>query len=266
MILHPSTPPRERILTMGIAGTGKSNAILTIARRCPNDMFHILDNDFSYDRLLATDYADLSNVTIYPMDEWADYTPLVKKLSLSMGRDDWLAIDSMTATWDAVQSWFIERVHGQDIDEYFLAVRMAKGKGDKALEALSGWMDWPVINKSYFRLYTALLNVPGHTYITSEVQALTKEDTAETRVTFGNVGVKPKGQKRLLHMPHTALLFTKTRQGEYRMTTIKDRGRVELDAAPLVDFSKDYLMRVGKWRPITTSQVGVAMDRGKSDG
>lgn len=264
-ILRPKISPRERILTFSTFGAGKSNALLSIARKCPSDTFHVLDNDYAYDRLLATDYADLSNVQITYMDDWAGYIPTIKRIGGSMGRDDWLVLDSTTATWDAVQGWFVEQIHGESIEDYFMEVRAkkaanrdTKGKEAKSLGALEGWMDWPVINKQYSRLYNALLNIPGHLYLTAELTALgsDSEEDRETKALFGPYGVKPKGQKRLGHIPHSVLLLSKSRTGEYRMTTVKDRGRREVEQEPMGDFAKDYLMRLAGWRPTQNGTGG----------
>lgn len=215
--------------------------------------------------MLATDYTDLSNVHVTNMDEWQDYIPTIKRIGREMARDDWLVLDSTTATWDAVQGWFVEQIHGESIEEYFMEVRAkkaknkeSKGKDAKSLGALEGWMDWPVINKQYSRLYTALLNVTGHLYLTAELTALGSEsdEDRETKSLFGPYGVKPKGQKRLGHIPHTVLLLSKSRSGEYRMTTVKDRGRMDVENAPLNDFAKDYLGIIGGWRPAINKNGG----------
>lgn len=245
--------PRERVLAMGSPGVGKSHAILTVARRCPDAKMYVIDNDFAYDRLLATDFVDLKNVDIVPVVEWDEYIPTVREFNGKMGRDDWLVIDSMTPTWDAVQGWFSEQVFGRDIDEYFLEVRKKKAEskdGKKTLGALDGWMDWPVINKSYYKLYAELMKCPGHVYLTAEVQSISDDDDKQVKGTFGPYGVKPRGQKRLGHVVQTVLLMSKSRVGEYSLTTVKDRGRVEMEGRRVEDWSKDYLVGVAGWRPV----------------
>lgn len=257
MNLTPSITPRERILTFGVQGTGKSNGILTIARRCPSSTFYVVDTELgNYPRLLATDYPELQNVEVRTVsDDWGELIPTIQSVHSVMGKDDWLVLDSVTPTWDWVQSWFTDKVFGKDIDEYFMDVRIAKqqvrgeGKDKKSLGAFEGWMDWPVINKVYFKIYTVLLNTPGHLYLTAEQSRLSDDDDKDVRETFGPYGVKPKGQKRLGHIPHTVLMLTKTRVGEYQMTTIKDRGRKELERMRVEDFGRDYLMKVAGWRP-----------------
>lgn len=256
---------RERILTYGSPGVGKSNAIMTVARKCPDATFHVLDTEIdNYDRLLDTDYTDLTNVIPYPIAEWAEIMPLIKKLRGDVGREDWVVVDSMTPTWDMVQSWFIESVHGEEDDNYFLEVRVQKQrlidnpkeKNPSSLGALEGWLDWPVINKAYAKLYRELFLMPCHVYLTAEATNIVLPDGNKggddkaTRTEFGAFGVKPKGQKRLGFVPQTVLLFTKSRHGGYSMTTVKDRGRVDMEETELQVFGTDYLVKVGGWRPV----------------
>jgi hypothetical protein len=186
---------------------------------------------------------------------------MVSEINAKMDRDDWLGFDMMTQTWDWVQEWFSDNVFGQDIGDYFLEVRQAKqsakgtkdaakGKEAKSLGALEGWMDWPVINKQYNKIYRAILRCPGHVYLAAEQAKLSSdEEDKEVKDLLGPYGVKPKGQKRLPHIPHTVLMFTKTRVGEFQLTTIKDRGRPELEREGIEDFARDYLMKVAGWKP-----------------
>lgn len=255
--IRPTINPRERILAFGAAGTGKSNALLTIARKCPNNHFHVLDNDVAYERLLATDFTDLENVTVHNIlgegaEGWEAHLETFKEVTGSMEKDDWAVIDSSTPTWSVVQEWFTEKVFSKDIADYFLQVRIEKENAKKkssSLGALEGWMDWPVINKEYRKLQNAILNCPGHVYCTAEIASISDDDDKQVKNLFGPYGVKPAGQKRMPFMFQTALMFTKTRVGEYKMTTIKDRGRTEVEQAEFEDFARDYLMRLAGWKP-----------------
>lgn len=253
--LRPPIKPREMILTMGVGGTGKSTAILEVARLCPSDTFYCLDSELrNFDRLLATAFTDLTNVETIPAEDWTDWAENIPKIASKMDANDWLAVDSATSTWDAVQAWFVEKIHGTDIDEWFVAKRMEKenaGSGDKrGFAALSGSDgDWQVINKTYFKgFYNALLKVPGHVYLTAEQAKIDKEDDKDTKSAYGGTGFKPKGQKRLGHVPMTTLWLTKSGTGSWRMTTIKDRGRREMDDEKLENFAVDYLQGVAGWK------------------
>ncbi len=257
----PSIQARERILAFGPPGVGKSNAILTVARRCPGSQFYVLDNDYAYDRLLATDFTELSNVEVAVADEWPDYVPQIKKWKeAGVNKDDWLVIDSMSATWPVVQSYFIEQVFGKEDDDYFLKFRMmqqekgGRQKGESG-NPLEGFTDWSVINKMYNRLYVEIAKWPGHVYLTAESEVISKDEKDRAvKATFGSFGVKPRGQKRLGHTTHTVLLMMKGQTGRYTVSTVKDRGRVELEDEEMGDFGKDYLVAVAKWRPQRVSE------------
>lgn len=257
---RPAIRPRERILSFGVQGTGKSNAPLTIARRCPDATFYVIDTDYSesYEVALETDFTDLENVEVHkvPYDDWDAQLAAVNDVRSRIGENDWLIFDSMSATWGAIQDWFINNIFDQGSAEYFMEVRKkkeeTKGKKDKdakSLGALEGWMDWPVINKNYFPLYAKLTSIVGHLYMTAEQGQTSDDDDREVKKLFGPYGVKPVGQKKIGYVPRTVLLMTKSRVGEYAVTTIKDRNRVELEDHPIEDFSKDYLVGVAGWKP-----------------
>lgn len=263
---------RERILTFGVQGTGKSHAILTIARLSPNSTFHVIDTDYSesYEVALETEFTDLSNVTVHKVgyDDWKGQLALIEKVRGECVRDDWLIFDTVSCTWDAVQKWYMEEIFEQGADEYFMEVRRQKeaqrrkaeggrdkngsggggGKEAKALGALEGWMDWPVINAQYSPLYAKLTSMPCHLYLTAEQAQTGSDDDREVKAMFGPYGVKPRGQKRLGHVPRTVLWMTKSRAGEYSITTIKDRNRVEMEDVEYENFAVEYLMRVGGWK------------------
>lgn len=267
---RPTIKPREFILTLGVGGTGKSKALLDIARKCKDSIFYVWDNDYSYERLLATQYSDIAeredvevpdeglgiatgNVVIMDgdLDEWTGLLEWLKLVKEHARFDDWVAVDSMTPTWQAVQGWFSEQVFGSDIADYFLEVRMKKAESKdkkKALGALDGWMDWPVINKQYAKLYSALLNIRCHKYVTAEQDKIGDDDDAEVKKLFGVYSVKPRGQKALGHRPMTVLILSKSRAGEYAVTTVKDRGRMEMEDEEIGDFAIDYLKTVAGWK------------------
>ena len=263
--LRPPINPREFILTFGVGGTGKSTALLEIARMCPTDTFHVIDSELqNYNRLLATAFTDLSNVIVYPAEDWDDWVKLIPQINAEMGRDDWLGVDFATPTWDAVQAWFVEQIHGQDIDEWFVAKRLQNqrlkdsaskskdGKEVKGFAALAGSDgDWQVINKVYFKhFYNALLRCPGHVYMTAEQAEIDKNDDKEVKAAYGPYSIKPKGQKKLGHVPMTSIWLTKARASRYNMTTIKDRGRVEVEDEPLENFAQDYLIEIAGWKKV----------------
>ncbi len=257
---------RERILGFGVGGVGKSTMTLSIARMLPNRHFHVIDNDVSpsYNRALDSEFSDVKNVTVYETDpdDWEDGLSTVERVAPTVEYDDWFTFDSMTSPWSAVQSWFIEKLHGESDDEYFFRVRKEveehnqrakNSSGMKELKSANpfeGFMDWPAINKQYFKLTKAIFRCRGHVILTAEMDKTGDKEDDEIKGLFGPYGVKPRGQKKLGHQTHTVLLMTKTRQGNWQMTTIKDRSRGEMLNQPFEDFGKDYLRGVAGWRPV----------------
>lgn len=281
--LHSPYRSRERILAFGHEGSGKSSGILSIARRMPDSKFWVIDNDNAYDRLLETDFTDVwgnDNVLFagehfgkWPVDNWQNVIDAIAYAMNNMGRDDWLVIDMVSKIWPLCQEAFTERIFGKDIDDYFMHVRMLKesqknagGKDSKALGAYDGWKDWPVINSMYNKnVADKLLNCPGHLYVVAESTKLSDEDDKGMRDLYGPFGVKPAGQKRSGHIMQTVLFFTKdSRKQEYKMSTIKDRGRVMWTDDVFGDFATDYLVNTAGWQ-LKKSFVRTGSSGGESE-
>lgn len=253
---------RERILAFGHEGCGKSSAVLSIARKCPDSTFYVIDNDNAYDRLLETDFTDVwgnDNIQFAgehfgkaPMNDWFNNVAAIEYVVNNMTRDDWLVIDMTSKLWALVQEAFTERIFGKEIDDYFLHVRQLKassGDNKKALGAYDGWKDWPVINAMYNKgVAEPLLNCPGHLYVVAESTKLSDDDDKGMRDLYGPFGVKPAGQKRTGHIMQTVLFFTKeSRTQTFKLSTIKDRGRPVWTDEPWSDFAVDYLVNTAGW-------------------
>lgn len=253
---------RERIMVYGHEGTGKSTDALSIARKITGNMY-VVDNDNSYDRLLETYDVELPNVKIAGVEfaeghdpyNWDGMQQAINEAMSQMERDDWLVVDMLSKAWDSVQEWFVNQVFQNDIDDYFLKIRlqkeMLKKKGEdekKSLGVFEGWMDWPVINQTYHkRISTPLLRCPGHLLCISEAQPINKEDDQGMKDLYGPVGARPKGQKRSGHIMQTVMMQTRNRGGDFKLTGIKDRGRVLWGGEVMEDFAVDYLGGVGGW-------------------
>ena len=267
MNIKPARKSRERILVYGSAGSSKSYSLLTIAAHTTGSQFYVIDNDSAYDRLLeddafqGLDAEDGGNVHVMRVRDWQGTMSAVDQVQNKMERDDWLVIDSLTPTWQQVQDYFTSQVFDKGMDEYFLEKRMekaaeerrARGSGAKVKDsggsAFEGWKDWPVINGLYAKLHEAILNCPGHLYCTAELDKIGDDDEKGTKATYGPLGWKPKGQKRVPHLFQTVLLLRKQGSDNWKMTTAKDRSRVELNDVDIGGFWKSYLWGVGGWRP-----------------
>jgi len=252
MGLVPGIGPRERILTFGVGGTGKSEGLLTIAREAEEGSFYIIDNDLSAERLLATKFPEAADrVTIFdhmPSD-WEALLDRLRKLVEVGEREDWLSIDSVTPTWDAVQGWWVETQFGEGVAEHLTKLRGQAKDTSEFNKLLVSDMMWQIVNKEYGKLYDLLLRWPGHLYLTAELTTIGGDnEDRDIKNMFGAYGVKPRGNKRLGHISSTTLMMTKSRVGEFYMTTIKDRGRREVENQQVTDFALDYLVAVAKWK------------------
>lgn len=279
LTFQPPGRSRERILSFGPEGTGKTADALTLVRALPNVTFHWIDNDNSLDRLLETEFADLGvarengdetgddgNIHLWRPEDWPEHQTAFVHIFGDKGEgrpagvdvDDWVILDNGSLPWDAVQDWAAEDAYDMTREELTeMKADAGRKKGDKGLLVFDGNMDYQgKINPQYRRyLGSHLVRPPCHLYITADMAQLDDRDKdKQTRSLYGKYGVKPRGQKRLGQSVQTVLMKDQNAQGAYRLTTIKDRGRAALVGHVLSDideggFAKDYLRGVAGWKP-----------------
>lgn len=256
-----------------IPGAGKTKGFLDIARKCPDVTFWILDNDNSIDRLLETEYEDLKiraewergewydeeedgygngNLVVLHTRDWDEHAWALAYVEEECSRDDWFLIDTATRLWDDVQEWFIDKMYGTDKADLLLAYKatVKKSGGKEVTASEAQFTDWQFINPVYFKeVNNRLINFPCHVYITAEQTEVTPFDKDKVIKDLYS-GVKPKGQKKLSYIVSTILNLKRKATGEFIATTLKDRGRVELDGEEIGDdFAKWYLWEIAGWRP-----------------
>jgi hypothetical protein len=261
MSLHPPTlMSRERILEFGGAGLGKSYDYYCIARLAKltksDAIFYVVDSDVSAWRMLSDPaFAKLigddgmpTNVVVEEVEDWEGLMKAMEKIHKKMRPQDWLMVDMISPLWDWVQAAFTEKVFSKDLDDFFVAARIA-AKGQKESNAFEGWKDWPVINAMYGKFTKMLLTCKGNLYVTAEQKKLSGE-TAEkdTRAMFAMFGFIPVGQKRTPHLFQTVLWKIATTPETYELTTIKDRSREKMAGMAVGDFAKDYLVKIAGWK------------------
>lgn len=257
---------REKIGLYGGGGSGKTTAILSMARHVELGHWWILENDFAeaYERALETDFQDIRDkVTIVRIDE--DWEQFATKLSEVVGHastsdDDWLVVDPFSTTWDYVQSWWTEMIAGKSSSEFLIDLRKTAGSQDAFEKAVNSDGRWGFINKEFFsRGYGTLRQWTGHMVLTMEAKAIGgREKDQELIDLFGHLGVMPAGQKRIHYITHTLLLMKKRGHGDWVMTTAKDRNREEMENKPVGNFALNYLSSVAGWKKKITKSAVVA--------
>lgn len=248
MELKSRLPVPERILLYGDAGTGKSTAALSIAKYIGDDHgMYVVDTDYSasWHRSLASPrhegYADRVDVEVVGPEDWPAQLAAVRQAAEQADSGDWIVLDSATPTWQAVQTYYITRKHGEGFFDFF-TTNVDREKSDVD-------MNWQVINAEYAKLYGALFRSRAHLLLTAEADAVGARDDRRIKVLYERYGFKPKGQKTLAYTPHTVLHTSKTRGGEFRISTLKDREREEVEDMVVEDFGREYLMKIAGWRP-----------------
>lgn len=252
MTFAPSTNARERILAFGGAGSGKTSDWLSVADRyaaeeTPPGKFHVIDTDYTAERSLEG-HPEAHKVIqkVWTCPEWEDYTKAIGVISKIAKPNDWLVIDMLTPLWDMSQEYYIDRIFGKEVDEFFLKAREQNAKGNP----LDGFKDWGVINKMYrSNVANNILRAPCHVFATASAAALSADlESKENRQLFGKWGVKPVGQKTNSHLFHDVLWKQNPKSGVWTLTTVKAREREEQLSLPITNFPTDYLVGVAKWK------------------
>lgn len=246
---------RERILLYGEPGTGKSHAIVQLAKfmmsASPTTNFYVIDNDRSYK--LTQEINSLSNMAVKEVYDFPEYREALDTFLRLIKPNDFLVCDLMSESWSAAQTYYTDQVHDNEAN-YFLQVRAAMKSPTKE-NVLDGWTDWQYINRIYFNFAKPFVyKSPCHIIATSTADPVARPkpgstvgDDRETLTVFGSVGWKPEGQKRLKHQFNTTIFVFKDNRGVHRFTTVKDRERPLIIAQPLNSFPIDYLKSIAKW-------------------
>ena len=258
----PST--RERILTIGLTGAGKSYQWLSMAKELlpAGVKFTVIDTDAAINYMLDTQFPELKpefggNVTVRQVYTWDQYMQVIKDLqSKPLRPTDWLVIDMADNAWSAVQLYFVSLIFDQSMGDYFLEARkkVAAGKEDVkkkgiTAESLDGWMDWPVINRMYDDFILPIIyGMTCNVYSTTKVQELGRQEKdAEILSLYGAMKVKPSGQKNLGHQ-HNTILLLKPGTDKWYVSTIKDRaGRPYMKDQFMKSLYTQYLVGAAGW-------------------
>jgi len=250
----PSTKARdrERILLMGGPGSGKTRAMASIAKLSQQTRssahFYIIDTDFAWDRMLTGDeFGELENITVTPVFGYDEHMAAMTKFRKLIKPDDWLVCDMIGPFWDLVQSHYVEQAYGISKTDFYLQKKKAEKEGNPFDS-----MDWQ-ITKSYYQdfLMPLLFRHQGHVMLMAGVKPVRTtgkwHDDADVIDTYGRVGVRPEGDKRIGHPVHTVLLMRDKGKDRWTMTTVTDREREKHADEPVKGFALDYLRKTAGW-------------------
>ncbi len=170
---------------------------------------------------------------------------------------DWIVLDSISPTWEFVQSWYSQQVHGSDLAEMMVRVRRESANMAAFNANIVGEMTWPLIKREYSaKLYRPLQKWRGHLILTAQAKDLGKRDREDDTLSllYGHIGFKPTGEGQLHHVASTNLFLDHPKHGVFRFTTVKDRNREEVDKQTYDDFAVDYLQEIAGWEPVVVKK------------
>lgn len=282
---------RERICLFGMEGTGKTSAAAQIALLTNAPNIWIVETDNTWDEFLESpNYSSLEvreewvsedkeklvldtsfykaeggRIVLFRPRNWDEYcwglNQAFGRAKTEGTRDDWIVIDNQSNLWEQVQSWYTVKAYGKTPAELALEIRQRQIKTNKKNHTVmeEQFTDWGAINPQYVEnVRKNLLNPPCHILGLAMQKQLDKDEKdKDARATWGPYGVKPAGQKATGQDARTVLLLTKDQrfdQQTYLMTACKDRERESVNSMEWSNFVKDYLVKVGGWKPIVVKE------------
>lgn len=252
--LQSPHPFSERFLFFGGGGVGKTNTCLNIILHAAHGDMYVIDSDYSgaYERALATDFKEVAD-RVHVTESDPDWDAFIKSVQDAIATADpacdWIVIDPVSSSYDWVQEWTLEQVHGGDLARMLMDLKKDHANDSKAYAAArSSLMNWELVKKEYSKLWRAIQKWKGNLILIAEAKAVRNDEKDdETRMLYGPLGFMPAGQANLKHVASTTLFLDHPKRGEWRMTTIKDRNREELDREVIDSFAIDYLQQIAGW-------------------
>ena len=250
---------------MGTAGTGKTQAYLSIAELArktkSKSRFYCIDTDYTLDASLEAfpKLAEWDNFIWEQASEFDEQLDLAREYQKKAKRGDWINTDMISQVWESVQEDFTNKIYGMGKADYFMMKReeVAKAKKDpKNFQPLEGWVDWNVIKPNYSSFVnTAVLNNKAHVFACATAQPIQRGkggNTKENIEQFAHIGARPGGEKRLGHIFHTVLLMKNQGEEVWTIDTGKDRSRPDQERLKLTSkqsgqFVNAYLRGVAGW-------------------
>ncbi len=262
MSLHPPTARRERLLIYGLNNSGKSSAVLDLAKWSAStnspSRIYVGSTDYKWDGMVYPEIATTVTVTNLDRDDFLPWIEWAKAVKAKVTRDDWVCVDMVDVAWEAAQQFYWDRVTGGDLlaDVWFRNQQAINTKGAEGeYMAGSNGGNWGLIKKYYFAFLQAVTSLPCHLLFVAQAKEVPAfGDQAEGLKAKWKVGWMPAGEKTLPGMFFTWLYCAETPRG-WVYTTIRDdmppgvAKRVMLKGEMVeAGFVMDYLVPVCGWQ------------------
>jgi len=239
---------------MGSPGTGKSTQLYYIAKWVHEELgkvTRVLDLEDKFEPLLLSELGEVPKyIDLYVATKWQEITEAVDAILGKVKPGDWIGVDRVDLSWPSVQRHYTQIKY-----EMSLASKMMESA--KALKKRAMFIprfdqgDWQPVNEAYDGdfMHRLLFESRCNLVMTSGIAGV---DENSPRDMFGNLGVKPRGQKELGHQTNGVFLLYQKREkstdppykyeDSWYITTAKDlKGREKFDEEMLFDFTWQYL-------------------------
>lgn len=275
--LAPKSIQPEKILLAGEGGTGKTTAVLDVARRAlgPGQTMEIVDTEghvavlleaagftpreiwWGDEKVEENTGSDVSlpgggSIVLRWTREWEEHRA-IKTAMEARNRGDWVVVDSISHPWSDVQAWWISQCSkGEEFGDWVTRVvgegREAGRRDEGAGEMLR---EWKVINAQW-NSYVAkpLLRARAHVVLTAHIKTINPEhDSKAVKGLWGPFRAKADTQKQIPYQVRTVIGMDKRQVGRditWTGLVLKDQGR-DLGEFDVKGFGMDYLKGRGKW-------------------
>jgi len=229
-----------RIMLMSAPGGGKTYAWLkyveTYAKMILDGKitipqapkFYILDPDAGVEEDLNEFKPEVVDVMLklidyYLVSNWNDVKSSFEQIRVKVQRGDVVVLEQSGQIWDMIQSHYVKEVFKDDLGEYFIHVRkqLLEQKAKNTQAKFDGWKDWSVIKKAHNTDFLEVLTkrVGCKVIITASLKDPQENEDKEITEIFGDLKVRPEGEKHNPYRVDVILLLGKNKEGHYWVRT-----------------------------------------------
>lgn len=273
--LQSPSPQPEKILLAGAPGSGKTHAIIDVAKKAlvAGQTMRIVDTESHVPVLLEAagitpdetwwggekvdEGGDGTGIIVTWARDWVEERVAIQGALTASTRGDWVAVDSITPPWADVQSWWVGEVTGGEEygDWYARIIKEGRDSGRKDEGAGAQLGEWKIINAQWNTyVLKPLMRAAGHVVVTAHVKSINPEhDGAGVKDIWGPFRAKADTQKQVAHLVRTVVGLERQggAKGGWVATVLKDQGRTEPGEVPRLDvrsFALDYLKGMAGWQ------------------